>query len=112
MSGRMFVYITASSVREAERIGRVLVEEGLAACLNIFPVRSIYRWKGKVEGSAEAVIIAKTRRGLFGRLVERVREIHSYELPCIVGFNIAAGEKRFLEWIDGETGGKRGNPSG
>jgi uncharacterized protein involved in tolerance to divalent cations len=41
-----------------------------------------------------------------------VREIHSYELPCIVGFNIVAGEKRFLEWIDGETGGKRGNPSG
>lgn len=102
----MFVYITTPNVEEAERIGRILVEERLAACVNIFPIRSIYRWKGKIETSREAVIIVKTRKRLFGKLVRRVREIHSYEVPCIVGFNIGAGESRFLEWIDGETGDK------
>lgn len=102
----MFAYITAPDIKEAEKIGRTLVEEKLAACVNIFPIISIYRWKGKIEKAREVVIIAKTKKVLFSKLVRRVAEIHSYELPCIVGFDIWQGKKEFLEWIDGETSDK------
>jgi len=103
MSRYTFVYITAPNVKEAEKIGKILVEEKLAACVNIFPIRSIYRWKGKIEKAREVVLIAKTKKTLFSKLAKRVAEIHPYEIPCIVGFDIKQGNEEFLEWIDGET---------
>jgi periplasmic divalent cation tolerance protein len=99
----IFVYVTTSSVREAERIGERLVDEKLAACVNIFPMRSIYRWKGRIERAREAVLIVKTRKSLAERVKRRICELHSYELPCIVMFNIDGGLREFLRWISEST---------
>jgi periplasmic divalent cation tolerance protein len=98
------IYLTAPSRDLAERIARTLVEEKLAACVNIIPgMRAIYRWKGKVEAANEVVLFAKTRAALFDRLEKRVKELHSYEVPCIVALPIEAGHQPYLDWIEHET---------
>jgi len=98
------VYITAPSRDIAERIAHHLVEEKLAACVNIISgVRSIYRWKDRVESANEVILIAKTRRDLFEPLEKRVKELHSYEVPCIVAWPIEAGHQPYLDWIEKET---------
>ncbi len=95
-----FVYITASSKGEANSIGELLVQQKLAACVNIFDeMTSIYRWQGKIEKSSEFVIIAKTHQLLVGDLCEKVKQIHSYECPCIVTIPIEGGNHEFLDWI-------------
>ena len=100
----VFAYITTESAEQAEQIGRALVAERLAACANILPgMRSIYRWKGAVETAGETVLIAKTRETLAQALINRVRELHTYEVPCIVVLPITAGLPAFLRWIDDET---------
>ncbi len=107
MSGHVSVYMTASSADEAETIARALVEDGLAACVNILgPIRSVYRWQGKVADAAEVALVAKTRSALFDALAARVRALHSYETPCIVAWPIEAGDAAYLAWIGAETGGK------
>jgi periplasmic divalent cation tolerance protein len=98
------VYITASSREEAEKISRVLLEERLIACANIFdPVTSLYWWKGEIRKDAEALLIAKTKESLVDQLIERVKALHSYECPCIVSFPLAKGNPDFLKWISEET---------
>lgn len=99
-----FVYITAASPEEAERIGRTLVTERLAACANILPgMRSVYRWKGAVETASETVLIVKTRMEKAEALLAKVKQLHSYEVPCAVVLPIVAGLPDFLRWIDDET---------
>jgi periplasmic divalent cation tolerance protein len=99
-----FIYITCADGAEAEKIARALVSERLAACANILPgVRSVYRWKGKIEEAAEVAIIAKTRAGLVDALTERVKALHSYEVPCVVALPITGGNRDFLGWIEEET---------
>lgn len=99
-----FVYITASNMAEAEKIGSILVEKRLAACVNIFEkMTSIYRWEGKVHKEEETVIIAKTRTGLIDELTAKVRELHSYTVPCIVSLPVSGGNPDFLNWIENET---------
>ena len=99
-----FVYITAASREEASAIGRVLVEERLAACVNIIsPMQSIYRWQGRIQEDSEVVMIAKTTVQRMGRLVSKVREHHSYECPCIVAWEVAEGHAPFLEWVAQEV---------
>ncbi|UEM20122.1 divalent-cation tolerance protein CutA [Skermanella mucosa] len=101
----IFVYITAPTLDEAHRIGRALVENRLAACANLLPgMTSIYRWQGKVEQAGEVVVIAKTTAGLFDRLAARVKEIHSYECPCIVALPLTRGHAPYLDWITAESG--------
>jgi len=98
------VYMTTETAAEAERIGRVLVAERLAACVNIVDgMRSIYWWEGEVQESGETILIAKTRTSLVDRLTERVRELHAYDCPCIVSLAIDGGNPAFLDWIDAET---------
>lgn len=100
----VFVYMTAGSLEEAERIGRALVEERLAACVNILPgMVSVYRWQGAVERAEEVVLIAKTRRSGFDALAERVRALHSYDVPCIVELPLGRGDAPYLDWIAAET---------
>src|SRR5580658_8403206 len=97
-------YIVVPSREVAEKIARALVEEKLAACVNILAgMRSIYRWKGKVEAANEVVLIAKSRAELFDRLEKRVKELHPYECPCIVAWPIEAGHQPYLDWIAKET---------
>lgn len=99
-----FVYITAPNKEEAKRIGRILVEERLSACVNIYPeIESIYWWEGKMVSEREAVVIAKTTDSLIPKLIERVKEVHPYECPCIVSFEIGKAYEPFLKWISEEV---------
>ncbi len=98
------VYVTASSREEALKIARIVVEERLAACANVFqPIASIYWWEGKVQEEGETSFILKTRADLVEALTERVRALHSYTCPCVVALPIAAGNPAFLSWIENET---------
>ncbi|TAE29267.1 MAG: divalent-cation tolerance protein CutA [Candidatus Kapaibacterium sp.] len=95
-----FVYITTSSKQEAETIGRTLVEERLAACVNILDgMKSIHWWEGELQSSEEAVLIAKTNKERLPALTERTAELHSYDYPCIVALPIEHGYDPFLVWI-------------
>ena len=94
------VYVTAADADEARRIGRTLVEENLAACVNVLPGHTaIYRWEGKLEEGAEGAFLAKTTAARFGALRARVRALHSYALPCVVAFPAETGDAEFLDWV-------------
>jgi len=100
----IIVFITARDEDEAVRISRTIVEESLAACVNIIKtVRSIYRWQGRVEDEQEVLMIAKTKRALFERLQMRVKKLHSYSVPEIIGLPVIEGSKEYLEWLGQET---------
>ncbi len=104
MTALCLVYMTASDMDEARRIGRALVEARLAACVNILEgMRSIYWWQGEVAEDGEVVIIAKTRQALVAPLTEKVKALHSYSCPCVVALPISAGNAEFLHWLDAET---------
>ena len=95
------VFVTAGSMEEGRTIARTLVEEGLAACVNIIDgVRSIYRWKGEICDDEEVFLVIKSRRALFGRLEKRVRELHSYEVPEVIAIPLSAGAEAYLSWMD------------
>ena len=99
-----FCYVTAGSRDEAMAIGRALVEERLAACANLIEgMTSVYRWRDTIQEDREVVLIAKTRRELVDRLTARVRELHSYETPCVVALPLQGGNPAFLNWIAAET---------
>lgn len=93
------IYMTAKDEAEAQKLGEFLVREKLAACVNYFPIRSIYRWQGNVEADSEVAIIAKTRAELVDRVIERVKQLHSYEVPCVVSWIIEKGNPDYLNWI-------------
>jgi periplasmic divalent cation tolerance protein len=104
MSDHLSVYLTAPSFEVAQTIGRTLVEERLAACVNIVPgMHSIYRWQSKIETAVEVVLIAKSRSALFESIEKRVRELHAYDCACIVAWPIEAGYQPYLDWIEKET---------
>ncbi len=97
-----FVYITTSDKKEAQKIGRAIVEEKLAACANIIDgMESIYHWKGKVESGSECILVFKTTYSNISKLSVRVKELHSYEVPCIISINLAEqeGNEEYLDWI-------------
>jgi periplasmic divalent cation tolerance protein len=97
------VYMTAASKTEAESIAKALVEEKLAACVNIFPmVNSVYRWQEKVTSATETVLIAKTSASLFPKLETKVKQLSSYECPCVLASPITAGHQPYLDWLSGE----------
>ena len=98
------VYMIAADSAEASRIAESLVEDRLAACVNILGVvRSVYRWRGQVEHAREVALLAKTRESLLAQLTARVRELHSYATPAIVAWPILAGHPDYLDWISAET---------
>jgi len=104
MSDYIVVYITTSSVSEAKKIGRLLVEEKLAACSNIIsPIRSIYSWQGRICDDKEALMILKTKRKLFKNIVARVEKLHSYDVPEIIAIPIIEGSGKYLSWLNKET---------
>ena len=101
-----FVYITTETEADALALGRVLVGERLAACINVLPpIKSVYWWHEKVAEGQEVALIAKTRAALMPALTERVKAWHPYDCPCIVSLPIAANEGNgdFLQWIAEET---------
>ncbi|MBI4843883.1 MAG: divalent-cation tolerance protein CutA [Nitrospirae bacterium] len=99
------VMITSPGEEEAAAIARTLVEERLAACVTIIRnVRSIYSWQGKVEDGAEILMMAKTRGELFDSLKERVKQMHSYDVPEIIALPIMYGSEDYLKWLRNSTG--------
>ena len=101
MTDKIAVLVTCGSAAEARKIGRALVETKLAACANILeaPVRSIYRWKGRVESAKEFLIILKSSRKRFAAIEREVRRLHSYDVPEIIALPIARGSQGYLKWI-------------
>ena len=98
------IYITVENTDEARAIGRALVDARLAACANVLgPMTSIYRWEGVVQEGEEAVLIAKTTASLVDALTAKVRELHSYDCPCVVALPVDGGNPAFLDWIVAET---------
>ena len=102
MTDKFVVLVTCGSTAEAKRIARAVVEQRLAACVNILPgaVTSIYRWKGKVEFASERLLLIKTSRKHLAKLQEAVERIHSYEAPEFIALPIVAGSRKYLAWMD------------
>ena len=101
MTDKIVVVTTCGSAREARRIARTLVERRLAACVNVheFPVRSVYRWKGRVESAQECVLLIKTSRKRFVAVEKTIKRLHSYEVPEIIALPIVVGSRDYLSWI-------------
>ncbi|MFC1885155.1 divalent-cation tolerance protein CutA [Thermodesulfobacteriota bacterium] len=105
------VYMTAGSMEEAQKIGKEIVSQRLAACVNIIDnMNSFYWWEGELQDDREVIIIAKTREVLVPELIRRVKSLHSYDCPCVVSIPLVDGNPGFLNWIADETapGKKRG----
>jgi periplasmic divalent cation tolerance protein len=100
MTDKRIVLSTAGSVEEARKIARYLVENQLAACVNIVPeIESIYRWQGKVESSSEWLLLIKTTSGNVPSVEDAIRELHSYDLPECIAIVIEGGSSEYLDWI-------------
>ncbi len=101
----LFVYVTAKDEDEAKQIARTVVSERLAACANLLGgIDSVYWWQGKLCEDHEVALILKTSAERKPGLIERIKELHSYDCPCIVCLPIADGNRDFLNWIAAETG--------
>ena len=99
------VYCLFASAEEAERIGRIAVEERLAACINIFaPCRSVYRWQGEIETSEEVPAILKTTGEAADALISRIAGLHSYDVPCIAVWPIDKLLLSYAEWVEQSVG--------
>lgn len=102
----VLVYMTAETPEEARRIAAALVDERLAACVNILPpITAVFRWGGRVQTGGETAFIAKTTSGRFAALEKRVVELHSYEVPCVVALPVSDGHTPFLQWVGEEVSG-------
>ena len=97
------IYVTTANLEEARQISRQLVQAKLCACVNIHPIMSIYRWKGCIQEEEEYALNIKTTHTLVKKVTEKLLELHSYETPCIVSYNIDYGSKEYLKWISDET---------
>lgn len=98
------VLVTTPTPERAAEIARALVEERLAACGNVVPgLRSIYRWEGKVQEDAEALLVLKTTRGRFEALRERVLALHPYDVPEVIALPVEVGSAPYLAWLAAET---------
>lgn len=96
----IIIFITASSEEEAQKIAIALVNEKLVACVNIIPgIRSIYWWEDKVCQEDEVMLIAKSTQSLFPSIMDRVKSLHSYQVPEIISFPISEGLPEYLNWI-------------
>ena len=99
------VLMTAPDLEVAERLARTLVEERLAACVNLVPgIRSVYRWEGAVEEANEVLLIAKTRSDCVDALGARVRDLHPYDLPETLALAVTGGATDYLDWVCAEVG--------
>ncbi len=98
------VLVTASSQEEAQKIAQDLLTDKLCACVNILKgVGSHFWWQGKLDNAQETLLVIKTKKTLFNKLVKKVKLLHSYEVPEIIAFPIVLGDKQYLKWIDGST---------
>lgn len=105
MTDCIVVLITAPQEEEAAKIAKSLIDERLAACVNIVKnIRSLYRWQGTLEDEGEVLMVVKTQERLFEDLMHRVQQLHSYSVPEIIGLPIVKGFENYIQWIKEETG--------
>jgi uncharacterized protein involved in tolerance to divalent cations len=105
LTDKFLVLVTCANAEEARRIARAVVQERLAACVNVLPgaVTSIYRWNGKVVSARERLLLIKTSRKSLAKLQATVARLHSYDVPEIIALPIAAGSRAYLAWLDGNS---------
>lgn len=95
-----FVYITCKNEEEALEVAEAVVEARLAACANLLPgMRSVYWWKGKIVKEEEVVVVLKSKADNMEALIEKVKSVHSYTVPCVVGLPILEGNPDYLDWL-------------
>lgn len=100
MTDKLLILTTTESKSEAEKIAQALVERRLAACVNVIPqIRSIYRWKDKVESAEEFLLLIKTTKENESAVQAAIRELHSYDLPECISILIDGGSAEYLKWI-------------
>jgi len=98
------IYATAANREQALEIARVLVSERLVACVNLQDrVTSVYWWDGHLQEDAEALILAKTRSSNVSAVIAKIKELHSYSVPCITAIELSGGNPDYLDWITAET---------
>lgn len=99
------VFCTIDSAEAARSLARRLVEERLAACVNIIGnVTSVYKWEGRIEEDAELLLVIKTRDGRLRELMDRIGELHPYDVPEILSWPVQEGSRPYLDWVVAETG--------
>jgi periplasmic divalent cation tolerance protein len=107
MTDKIVVLTTCDSEKQAEKLARHLVDQRVAACVNVLPkARSIYRWKEKVEEAAEWLLIIKSRRDLFDALRAEVQKLHTYEIPELIALPVVDGSEAYLAWFDAQLTAK------
>lgn len=95
------IFITTKNASEAKKISQALVRAHLVACVNIVPgIRSLFWWQGKVDSAAEVLMIAKTKKSCFKKIVKMVKSLHSYQTPEIIGLPIVDGDGAYLKWLE------------
>src|SRR5689334_5797536 len=108
MTDKIIVFVTCESVEQANTIAQTVVTEKLAACVNVLPrIRSCYVWDRKLTWSNEVLLLIKTTRGRFDQLQDRIKGLHSYSVPEIVGLSIDAAFQRYAEWIEASVMGQK-----
>jgi len=105
LTGFGVVLVTTASETEAENLAIALLNDRLAACVSIYPMRSIYRWQGQIENESEWQLVIKTDLKQFEQLSEKIQELHSYAVPEIIALPIVAGSQAYLDWLASHTGG-------
>jgi len=104
MNRYMQVITTVSKKTDAEKIAKSLIDKRLVACAQIAgPMKSVYRWKGKIENAKEWVCVIKTRKTLYKKVETAIKKIHPYEVPEIIAIPIIKGSKDYLKWLFDET---------
>jgi periplasmic divalent cation tolerance protein len=97
----IIVLVTAKDRRQAKTIAQKLLEQKLIACANIVDgIQSLFSWQGKIDQAKEVLLVLKTKKSVFNRLVKEVKAAHSYQVPEIIALPIVAGNKEYLQWID------------
>jgi periplasmic divalent cation tolerance protein len=105
MNEHLVVLVTASSDSQARRLARKLLQNKLAACVNLLPVDSMFLWKGDIQEEEEVLMIIKTRAESFDGLMSAIKTAHTYDTPEIIGVPIVLGSREYLKWIDDEVNG-------
>ncbi|MGD0666509.1 MAG: divalent-cation tolerance protein CutA [Bryobacteraceae bacterium] len=112
MTDKIVVFSTCASQEEAEKLARLVVEQGHAACASIVPnVRSYYRWRGAVETAGEYLLIIKSARRRFAALCAALERAHAYEVPEVLAMPVVAGAAPYLAWLESSLGGEKEDAS-